>query len=53
MKEIAEHRMNKNIDTKTVEGFGDEWSRFDQAKLSDEELQRQFNGYFAVFANPN
>jgi SAM-dependent methyltransferase len=41
--------MNKNIDTRTVDGFGDEWTRFDQAELSDDELRRQFDGYFAVF----
>jgi len=27
----------KNIDEKTVESFGDEWSRFDQSGMSNEE----------------
>jgi hypothetical protein len=27
----------KNIDPKTVEGFGREWSSFDQSGLSDED----------------
>lgn len=41
--------MKKNIDIETVEGFGDEWSRFDQTKLSREELQELFNQFFKVF----
>jgi len=39
----------KNIDIKTVDGFGDEWSRFDQSRLSPEELQLMFNEYFFNF----
>jgi ubiquinone/menaquinone biosynthesis C-methylase UbiE len=38
-----------NIDVATVEGFGDEWSRFDQAGLSDAERRETFEQYFAVF----
>ena len=38
-----------NIDIKTVNGFGDEWSRFDQSALSDEELLNRFEEYFSVF----
>jgi len=38
-----------NIDLKTVEGFGDEWVRFDQSKLSEEELLRRFKQYFSIF----
>jgi ubiquinone/menaquinone biosynthesis C-methylase UbiE len=38
-----------NIDLKTVDGFGDEWSRFDQSKLSDEELLKRFEEYFFIF----
>jgi SAM-dependent methyltransferase len=33
----------------TVEGFGDEWSWFDQSFRSDEELRRTFSQYFALF----
>jgi len=39
----------KNIDPKTVASFGDEWSRFDQSGMSDEEAAKAFNEYFAVF----
>lgn len=38
-----------NIDIKTVNDFGDEWSRFDQSVLSDEELSNRFDEYFSVF----
>ena len=38
-----------NIDSKTVSGFGDEWSRFDQTGMSDEDAERLFEGYFSVF----
>jgi len=39
----------KNFDSKTVKSFGDEWSRFDQSKLSPLAAQRAFEEYFAVF----
>lgn len=38
-----------NIDPATVEGFGLEWSAFDQGELPDEERQRLFDGYFGIF----
>lgn len=41
--------MTKNIDSKTVSGFGDEWHRFDQSYLSDLELKNLFNRYFSIF----
>jgi SAM-dependent methyltransferase len=41
--------MNKNLDVNTVTSFGDEWSRFDQSKLSAAEATRIFDEYFAVF----
>ena len=39
----------KNIDTKTVESFGDEWSRFDQTGMAEEEACKVFAEYFDVF----
>ena len=39
----------KNIDEKTVSSFGDEWSRFDQSGMSNDEARKVFNEYFAVF----
>ena len=38
-----------NLDAKTVEGFGDEWSRFDQTGMSDDDAKQLFESYFAVF----
>jgi SAM-dependent methyltransferase len=38
-----------NIDRETVEGFGQEWSAFDQTALSPEEQQQLFDRYFAIF----
>ncbi len=41
--------VKKNLDVATVNSFGDEWSRFDQTALSEEEARRIFDEYFAVF----
>lgn len=38
-----------NIDAKTVAGFGDEWTTFDQSALSQSELMTVFEQYFAIF----
>lgn len=40
---------SRNLDAATVDGFGAEWSRFDQRALDREELQRHFEAYFRVF----
>lgn len=42
-------RKSKNIDKHTVEGFGDEWERFDQQSLSKKEHQEIFESYFSIF----
>ena len=41
--------MAANVDRRTVEGFGDEWSRFDQSELLESERNAIFNMYFAIF----
>lgn len=41
--------MQQNADLKTVEGFGDEWSRFDQSSLGEKERLLIFESYFSVF----
>src|SRR4051795_6085969 len=38
-----------NIDVATVEGFGDEWRRYDQSELPEVEARELFEQYFAVF----
>lgn len=39
----------KNLDPKTVASFGDEWSRFDQSGMSEDEAEKVFKEYFAIF----
>jgi SAM-dependent methyltransferase len=39
-----------NLDQKTIASFGDEWSRFDQSGMSDDEARKVFEEYFAVFS---
>lgn len=39
--------MSRNMDEKTVQGFGQEWRCFHQAALP--ELEEQFQRYFSVF----
>jgi ubiquinone/menaquinone biosynthesis C-methylase UbiE len=41
--------VSSNIDAPTVAGFGDEWSAYDQFRLSKAEQQRLFDQYFSVF----
>jgi SAM-dependent methyltransferase len=41
--------VKKNVDLATINSFGDEWSRFDQSALSEEEAGRIFDEYFAIF----
>ena len=41
--------MTENIDKQVVAGFGDEWSRFDQSELSEDELGKMFDNYFNIF----
>jgi ubiquinone/menaquinone biosynthesis C-methylase UbiE len=38
-----------NYDPRTVEGFGREWSRFDQTALDERERQELFAAYFKLF----
>ena len=40
----------RNMDEKTVEGFGEEWQRFDQSELSSHDKERIFNDYFSLFS---
>ena len=41
--------MGKNVDSFVIRGFGDEWTRFDQSRLSRSELIEIFNSYFSIF----
>ena len=39
----------ENVDENTVSSFGDEWTRYNQTKLSVGERERIFEGYFHLF----
>jgi len=39
----------KNIDSKTVKSFAEEWQRFDQSGMNEEEAAKVFHDYFSVF----
>jgi SAM-dependent methyltransferase len=41
--------MSNNIDPKTVESFGNEWSHFNQMDMIDSESLKVFNEYFSIF----
>lgn len=41
--------MMANLDRKTVDSFGDEWSRYSQGDLSSAELNELFDTYFHIF----
>ena len=39
----------QNVDAATVAGFGDEWKTFDQTRLPESDLRKQFEQYFRIF----
>jgi SAM-dependent methyltransferase len=41
--------VRENADDQVIDGFGDEWSRFDQTRLSGAELRNAFESYFGIF----
>jgi ubiquinone/menaquinone biosynthesis C-methylase UbiE len=50
---IAPMPISRNLDPKTVQGFGEEWAAFDQKELSESELLHLFEAYFSLFTfNP-
>lgn len=40
---------SRNLAAKTVAGFGDEWSRFDQSSMDEAETRHLFQAYFHIF----
>jgi SAM-dependent methyltransferase len=42
--------LKKNLDSRTVASFGDEWSRFDQRAMPEHEAHKVFEEYFAIFS---
>lgn len=45
----SENTADKNIDSKVVEGFGDEWARFDQSSIEGAEISEILDDYFHIF----
>ena len=41
--------IKENVDQATVNGFGEEWSKFDQSELPERELVELFESYFSIF----
>ena len=39
----------KISDRKTIQSFGDEWTRFNQKNIDNSELMKIFNSYFEIF----
>lgn len=39
----------ENVDSKTVEGFGEEWTKFDHSHIPEEILESIFDDYFRIF----
>jgi len=46
---IRSEREEDNVDAKTIRGFGQEWTAYDQTVLSDAELRRMAESYFSIF----
>lgn len=42
-------REQGNLDPATVAGFGQEWNRFDQAAVPEDDLEQRFAEYFRLF----
>ncbi len=41
--------LGDNVDLRTVSGFGEEWTRFDQSKFNGKEFDDVFAAYFEIF----
>jgi SAM-dependent methyltransferase len=49
VNEVNQKSSLDNLDVDAVKSFGDEWSRYDQSEMSNEEGLKIFNDYFYVF----
>jgi len=45
----AKGAVRRNLDAKTVHGFGEEWSAFDQSRLTGAGYEEAFQAYFGIF----
>lgn len=46
---MSTDRGGTNLDVQTVQGFGDEWSRFTQGQLGADVREQIFSDYFSLF----
>jgi SAM-dependent methyltransferase len=46
---MADRAGTANVDRVVVDGFGDEWTRFDQTGIPEAELAQRFDEYFGIF----
>ncbi len=46
---LRKHSHSKRVSRQVIAGFGEEWSRFTQDEINDEERQKIFDDYFAIF----
>ncbi|AZZ91682.1 methyltransferase domain-containing protein [Hahella sp. KA22] len=49
MNKLRDIPVDGNIDQQVVNDFGEEWSRLNQDAMPQDEAERQFNAYFAIF----
>jgi len=47
--ERAKGKTPRNLDARTVRGFGEEWSAFDQSLLTGAGYEEAFKAYFGIF----
>ena len=42
-------KLDKNLEKKVIQDFGNEWNNFDQSAIKNLELKKAFNQYFKIF----
>lgn len=48
-KKLRKHSHSRRVSKRVIDGFGEEWTRFDQQQLTAKERQKIFDDYFAIF----
>lgn len=46
---LRKHSHSRRVGKRVIEGFGEEWTRFDQQPMTAKERQKIFDDYFAIF----
>ena len=42
-------KLDKNLEKKVIQDFGNEWNNFDQSAIRNIDLKKAFNQYFKIF----